>query len=204
MKLYNSVGPNPRVVRMFIAEKGLDIPKVEVDLMRGENREEAHLRRNPHGQMPTLELDDGQFVSEILAICEYLEETHPEPPLIGTTPDERARTRMWTRRIDLNISEPLAMGFRFSEGLKLFQDRVFTAPDAAAGLKAMVQDRLAWLDAQMADGRPFVCGGRLTLADILLFCFLDFGNQVKQPLNPEFKNLTDWFARMKARPSAAA
>ncbi len=74
MKLYNSIGPNPHVVRMFIAEKGIDIPKVEVDLMKGENRGDAHLKRNPHGQMPSLELDNGQFVSEILPICEYLEE----------------------------------------------------------------------------------------------------------------------------------
>jgi glutathione S-transferase len=204
MRLYNSVGPNPRVVRMFIAEKGIDIPVTEIDLMKGENREDAHIRRNPHGQMPCLELDDGQYISEILAICEYLEERFPNPPLIGTTPEERAETRMWTRRIDLNISEMMAMGFRFSQGLNLFKDRVFTAPEAAEGLKGQAQDRLKWLDGQMADGRQFVCGDRFTLADILLFGFQDFGNQIGQPLNPEFQNLAAWFARVKARASAAA
>lgn len=204
MRLYNSIGPNPRVVRMFMAEKGIDIPKVEVDLMKGENRGGEHLKRNPHGQMPTLELDDGSFLAEILPICEYLEEKHPSPPLIGSTPEERARTRMWTRRVDLNICEPMANGFRFSEGLPLFKDRIYTAPEAASSLKAMAQNRLKWLDGQMSDGRPFVAGNKISLADVLLYCFVDFGGQVGQPLNPEFQNLTAWFTRMKTRPSTAA
>lgn len=204
MKLYDSVGPNPRVVRMFLAEKGLSIPVEKVDLMKGENREAAHLQRNPHGQMPCLELDNGHFVSEIVAICEYLEERQPSPPLIGATPEERGETRMWTRRIDINITEPMATGFRYSEGLPLFKSRIFTAPEAAAGLKGQAQDRLKWLDGQMADGREFVCGARFTLADILLFCFLEFGAQVGQPLDPEFHNLGAWFARVKGRPSTAA
>lgn len=204
MKLYNSVGPNPRVVRMFIAEKGITIPSQDVDLMKGENRQEDHLKRNPHGQMPTLELDNGQFVSEILPICEYLEEKYPTPALIGSTPEEKAEARMWTRRVDLNICEPMAVGFRFSQGLPLFKDRIYTAPDAADGLKGMAQNRLQWLDGQLADGRKFICGERFTLADIHLFAFLEFGNQVGQPLNPDFKNLQAWFARVKARPSTAA
>ncbi|HSZ12287.1 MAG TPA: glutathione S-transferase family protein, partial [Rhizomicrobium sp.] len=189
MKFYNSIGPNPRVVRMFMAEKGLSIPTEEVNLLAGENRQDAHLKRNAHGQMPTLELDNGHFVSEILAICEYLEETHPAPALIGTTPEERAETRMWTRRIDLNICEPMANGFRFSNGLPLFQNRIVTVPEAADGLKRMAQDRLAWLNGQMA-GREFICGARFTLADILLFAFADFGITVGQPINPEHTNLT--------------
>ena len=204
MRLYNSIGPNPRVVRMFMAEKGIDIPKVEVDLMTGENRGTEHLKRNPHGQMPTLELDDGSFLAEILPICEYLEEKHPSPALIGSTPEERANTRMWTRRVDLNICEPMANGFRFSEGLPLFKDRIYTAPEAANSLKAMAQNRLKWLDGQMGDGRTFVAGDKVSLADVLLYCFVDFGGQVGQPLNPEFQNLIAWFARMKARPSTAA
>ena len=203
MKLYNSVGPNPHVVRMFIAEKGIDIPKVEVDLMKGENRQEAHLKRNPHGQMPSLELDNGQHVAEILPICEYLEDKHPKPALIGANAEEKAETRMWMRRIDLNICEPMANGFRFSQGLPLFQSRIVTVPEAADGLKKIAQDRLKWLDGQMA-GKEFVCGSRFTLADILLYCFVAFGNQVGQPLNPEFKNLNAWFGKVKDRPSAKA
>ena len=203
MKFYNSIGPNPRVVRMFMAEKGLEIPSQEVDLMAGDNRKPDHLARNPHGQMPALELDDGSFISEILAICEYLEDTNPSPALIGISPMERAQARMWTRRVDLNIVEPLTNGFRFSQGLRLFKDRIVTVPEAADGLKKIAQDRLKWLDGQMA-GNDFLCGTRFTLADILLFCFLDFGASVGQPLNPENKNVTAWFERVKARPSAGA
>jgi glutathione S-transferase len=203
MKFFNSLGPNPKVVRMFMAEKGISIPLHEVDIMAGENRQDAHLKRNPHGQMPALELDNGAFLSEVTAICEYLEDKNPKPALIGTTPEEKAETRMWTRRIDLNICEPLANGFRFSQGLPLFQSRIVTVPEAADGLKRIAQDRIKWLDGQMA-GKDYVVGKRLTLADILLFCFLDFGNQVGQPINPEFKNITAWFNRMRERESAKA
>jgi glutathione S-transferase len=203
MKFYNSMGPNPHVVRMFMAEKGLKIDTQDVDLMAGDNRKEPHLARNPHGQMPTLELDDGSYVSEILAICEYLEDTNPTPPLIGSNAKEKAEARMWTRRIDLNICEPMANGFRFSQGLRLFQNRIVTVPEAADGLKKIAQDRLAWLDGQLA-GKEFICGKRFTVADILLFCFLDFGNAVGQPINPENKNLAAWFAPVKERPSAKA
>src|ERR1700691_266378 len=203
MKLYNSIGPNPRVVRIFMAEKGLNIPKVEIDLMKGENRKEPYLSKNVHGQMPALELDDGSTISEITAICEYLEDTHPKPALIGSTPAEKAEARMWTRRIDLNICEPIAVGFRSSQGLQLFKDRIVTIPEAADGLKKVARDRLKWLDGQMA-GREFVCGKRFTLADILLFVFLEFGGQVGQPLEAENKTLAAWMAKVKARPSMAA
>ena len=203
MKFYNSVGPNPHVVRMFMAEKGIKIPSEDVNLMAGENRQDEHLRRNPHGQMPTLELDNGSFVSEITAICEYLEDKNPKPALIGATPEEKADTRLWTRRVDLNIVEPLTNGFRFSQGLPLFQSRIVTVPEAAEGLKKIAQDRIKWLDGQLA-GKKFVNGKNLTLADSLLFCFLDFGGQVGQPLNPEFKNVAAWFDGIKDRPSTKA
>jgi glutathione S-transferase len=204
MKFYNSRGPNPRMVRMFMAEKGIDIPKVEVDLLAGDNRKEPYLKLNPAGQMPALELDDGTVIAEITAICEYLDEIKKDTPsLIGDTPAERAATRMWVRRLDLNIIEPAANGFRFSEGLKLFQNRIRCIPEAAEGLKATARDKLTWLDGLM-DGKPFVGGSKLSMADILLFAFVDFMGSVKQPLDPANKNLTAWFERMKARPSAAA
>jgi len=203
MKLYQSIGPNPRAVNMFLAEKGLDVPRERVDLMGGENRREPYLSKNPAGQTPALELDDGAVISEITTICDYLEEVHPEPALIGKTPEERAEARMWTRRVDLNLCEPMANGFRFSQGLALFQPRMLCLPEAADGLKAIAQDRLTWLDGLIA-GKTFIAGERLTLADILLFCFLDFGAGVGQPLNPENKTITAWYERMKARPSATA
>ncbi|MBL6614935.1 MAG: glutathione S-transferase [Reyranella sp.] len=205
MKFYNSIGPNPRMVRMFMAEKGFDVPKVEVDLRGGENRRAPYNTEvNPAGQCPALELDDGTVLAEITAICEYIDEKKKDTPsLIGDTPEERAKTRMWTRRIDLNIVEPGANGFRFSQGLKLFENRIRVIPEAADGLKATAQDKLKWLDALMG-AQPFIAGDKLTMADILLFAFVDFMGQVGQPLSPDCKNLTAWYGRMKARPSAAA
>jgi len=203
MKLYNSIGPNPRVVRMFMAEKGIDLPMDDVDIVAGVNRQSDYLQLNPSGQCPALELDDGSILAEITAICEYLEDRYPEPPLVGDTAEEKAETRMWTRRIDLNICEPMGNGFRYSTGLKMFQDRVRCMPQAADDLKAATQDKLQWLDQQMA-GKSFVVGERLTLADILLFGFLDFFAGVDQPIDQSLANITAWHARMQARPSATA
>ena len=203
MKLYDSMGPNPRVVRMFMAEKGIELPKQPVDLRGGENRQPEHLKRNPIGQLPTLELDDGSYLSEITAICEYLEEKNPNPAMIGSTPEQRAECRMWTRRVDLNICEPLLNGFRFGEGLKFFQKRNPCAPEASPGLKMIAANRLQWLDGQMAD-KDYLCGKRFTLADILLYCWLDFGAQVGQPLDPADTKIAGWFGRVGERPSAKA
>ncbi|MDP4766014.1 MAG: glutathione S-transferase family protein [Pseudomonadales bacterium] len=203
MKLINSVGPNPKVVRMFVAERGINVETVDIDLMAGENRQPDYLTKNPSGTTPALQLDDGSFIAEITAICEYLDDKHGNTDLIGTTPEARAETRMWSRRIDLQILENLANGFRYSEGLQLFQSRLHCIPQAADDLKALTQERLTWLDGQM-DGKQFVCGDRFTLADILLFCFLEFGEQVGQPINTANKNISAWYAKVKQRPSAAA
>lgn len=203
MKLYNSVGPNPAVVNMFIAEKGLDIPKVQVDLLGGENRQPGYDKVNPTQTMPALQLDDGSVLSEITVLCEYLEELHPSPPLIGVDARERAETRMWARRIDLGICENMANGFRFGEGLGLFKDRLRCIPHASADLKTTAQERLTWLDGQIA-GRTWIVGDRFTLADIMLYCFLAFGAGVGQPMNADNTNIAAWFERVKARPSATA
>jgi len=204
MKLHDSIGPNPHVVRMFAAEKGLDLARETVDLRGGENRQAAYVAKNAAGTTPCLELADGRFLSEVTVIAEYLEELHPAPPLIGTTPDERAETRMWVRRIDLGIVEPMTNGFRAAEGRPLFAPRMMLHDVAGAKtLKAMAADRLRWLDGQLA-GRTWVCGDRFTLADILLYAFAAFGATVGQPLPADAPWLAAWFDRVKARPSAAA
>ncbi|MBV8398096.1 MAG: glutathione S-transferase family protein, partial [Acetobacteraceae bacterium] len=165
MRFYNSVGPNPRVVRMFMAERGIEIPRVEIDLRGGENRREPYLSKSPLGQMPALELDGGTVLTEITAICEYLDEITPGPSLLGQTPEQRAETRMWVRRTDLNIVEPMAQGYRYSNGLKLFQDRIHTIPQAADDLKQIARKHLAWLDGQM-QGKQYLCGERFSFADV--------------------------------------
>ena len=205
MKLYNSGGPNPRMVRMFMAEKGFDIPKVDVDLRGGENRREPYLKVNPSGQTPALELEDGTVLAEITAICEYVDERKKDTPsLIGDSPEERARTRMWTRRIDLNICEHMGNGFRFGEGLKFFEKRIPCAPEASPGLKMIAANRLQWLNGQIADGRDYLCGKRFTLADILLYGWLDFAATVGQPLDTANANIVAWMARVAERPSVKA
>jgi len=205
MKLYNSIGPNPHVVRMFAAEKGVKLDLVQVDLVAGENRKPPYNETiNTSGTLPALELDDGRKICEITAICEYLEETQDGPALIGATPEERAETRMWTRRIDLGIVEPMTNGFRATEGRRLFESRMrLLDAEGAATLKAIAREKLLWLDGQMGSNR-FVCGDRFTLADILLFCFLAFGAQVGQPIPDEAGWVKAWFEPVKGRPSAAA
>ena len=203
MKLFNSVGPNPKVVRMYMAERGIEVDLQEVDLMAGENRQSDYVKINPGGQLPALELDNGDIIAEITCICEYLDDRDGGSSLIGTTPEERAETRMWVRRIDLGILEPLANGFRFAEGAPMFKDRMTLIPHAAADLKALAQEKITWLDGLM-DGKEFICGDRFTLADILLFVFIEFGTQVGQPLNDANKNIASLYERVGARPSAKA
>lgn len=203
MKLYTSMGPNPQVARVFLKEKGLDIEMVDVDIVKGLNRQDDYLTKNPAGQVPCLETDDGQFVSEITAICEYIEERHPTPPLIGATPEERAECRMWTRRVDLNICENLGDGFRFGKGLKFFDGRVPVIPEAAEGLQRVAQERITWLDGLM-EGKDFICGDRFTMADIVLHCMMTFFAGMGQAINEDNKNIVAWMKRVGDRPSMDA
>ena len=203
MKLFNSMGPNPHVVRMFIAEMGIDIETIEIDLMGGENRQSSYLKKNPSGQLPALQLDDGSFLAEITVICEYLDEMNGHTDLIGTNPQERAETKMWTRRIDLQILEPLTNGFRYAEGYDLFKDRLHLIPDAANDLKAIAQERLTWLDKQL-EGKEFICGDRFSLADIMFYCFLHFGSTVGQSINQDNTNIVSLYEKIGMRESSSA
>ena len=204
MKFHNSMGPNPKLVRMFAAEKGYSFSEtIEVDLGGGENRRDEYLEKNPAGQVPCVELPGGQVISETIAICELIEEEKPEPALIGSTPAERAEARMWLRRAEWKVIQPMADGFRFAEGLPIFKDRIRTLPDAAAGLKEIARDGLMWLDGQIA-GRDTIVPGRFTIADVALFSFLEFGGMVGQPIDPALKNVQAWFEKMQARPGAQA
>lgn len=203
MKLYNSVGPNPQVVRTFLAERGISLDMEDVDIMAGDNRKPEFLKVNPAGQLPALALDDGSILTEITVICEYLDETQPGDSLMGNTPEARAKIRSWTRWADLNVCEPLANGFRFSEGLPLFESRMRCIPEASNGLKACAQDKLTWLDGQLGD-RAFLAGDAFSLADILLSSFLRFGEQVGQPINRDLKTLSAWYDRCTSRDSASA
>ena len=203
VKLFDSIGPNPHVVRMVLAEKSIELPKHRLNIVDRENRKPPYITVNPMGQVPALELDTGQVLTEITAIAEYIDELHPNPPLIGSTAFERAETRMWVRRLDLNIIEPMLGGYRYGEGLDFFKDRVVLIPEASAGLKSIARHWLGWLNQTMA-GRPYVVGDRFTLADIMLYCFTRFGGKVGQPFDPAWSTLQEWFLRIGQRASAKA
>ncbi|MGH7001106.1 MAG: glutathione S-transferase family protein [Stellaceae bacterium] len=203
MQMYDSFGPNPRANRMVLLEKGLTFPMKVVDLMQAENRQPPYTDRNPGGQLPGLELDNGKCIGETVAIWEYLEEKHPTPPLIGATAEDRAETRQWQRRIEQNITENVYNGFRFAEGYELFKNRVPCEPEAAPGLKRITQARLKWLDGLIA-GRDFIVPNRFTIADVILYCALDFAAGVGQTIDPSLSNVNAWFKRIDARPSAKA
>jgi len=203
MQLYDSFGPNPRAMRMYLAEKAITLPATELDLLAGDNRKSPYTDRNPGGQLPALELDNGTCIGETVAIWEYLEEKHPTPALIGANAEARAEARQWQRRVEQNITENLYNGFRFAEGIDLFKNRVPCEPDAAPGLKRIAQARLKWLDGLIA-GRDFIVPNRFTISDIILYCALDFGVSVGQKIDPSDANVIAWFKRIEARPSAAS
>lgn len=203
MKFYDSIGPNPRVVRMFMLEKGIEIPAQTVDLRGGENRADAYLQKNPFGQMPALELDDGSVLTEVIPICEYLQEKFPGGDLFGTTSEQRAKIRMWTRRVDLYIVEPMLNGYRFAEGLKFFEPRMRVIPHAADDLKALAREKFMLVEGQMG-GHAYLAGADYSFADLFLYCMVDFAANVGQPLAEDWAWWQQWFAKVDARESARA
>jgi glutathione S-transferase len=203
MKLYSSVGPNPRVVKMFMAERGITLPEQEVDIMGGENLGDDYKKLNTSAQSPCLVLDDGTAIAEITVICSYLDEITDGTSLLGSTPEERAETRMWNRRFDARILEPMSLAFRSAEALELFKNRCHVIPHAADDLKETVQEAWWWLEPQLA-GKTYICGDRFSLADIQLFVFADFGAMIGQGIPADLPNLNAWFKRVSERPSAAA
>lgn len=202
MKLYDlKAGMNPRRVRIFLAEKGVTIPRVEVDMTKGENATPEYLAINPMGAMPVLELADGTRIAESVAICRYIEELHPDPPLFGTTPLERAEVEMWNRRMEFEIMRPL-------------QDSFIHLSDFWAGRRPQVPEygrvarehglrRMAWLDGELA-ARPFIAGGAYTIADITAQCALLMARFTGTPIPQEHANLHRWWAAVSARPTARA
>ncbi len=201
MKLFSGIGPNPKLVRMFLAEKGEAIEIQEVDLMAGENRQPDFVKLNPAGELPALELDDGRIIAETIPICEYLEEIFPEPSLFGSTSEERAVNRMWARRIDMKIILPMTNGFRYSEGLGLFESRMHCIPAAADDLKYQATLGLQWLEEQMSDNQ-YISGDNIGIADIALYAFLEFGKLVGQGFDSDsLPKLNSWYERIAARPS---
>lgn len=191
--------PNPRRVRVFMAEKGIELPHVNIDLMQGEHRSAEFLKLNPLGQLPVLELDDGTYLTESVAICRYLEELHPEPPLFGGNAISRARIEMWNRRVEIEVFGTI--GSIALHTSPMFKDRISQFPAFADKQREFVPVKWAWLDREMADGRPFVAGSKLSVADITASVASWLGEFLEAPIPEQLANVRAWDSRMRARPS---
>ncbi len=202
MKIYESqTAPNPRRVRIFLAEKGIAVPYEQVDIVKADNRAPAFRRKNPLGTLPVLELDDGTCIAESVAICRYFEETHPEPRLMGTDARDRALVEMRQRRMELELFKPVTQVFR--NGHPFFAGRIPQVAEYGEVCRKAAEARLAWLDTVLAE-REFIAGDRYTIADITALCGIDFGRVSKIRIQPEQVNLARWHAAVSARPSAKA
>lgn len=204
MKLYGAPmpAPNPRRVRIFLAEKGVDLPETPVDLMRREHKSAEHRARNSLGQVPTLELDDGQTISETVSICRYLEALYPEPSLFGRSPLERALVDMWIRRVEFVLMGPVSAYWRHYHprtAALLTQFKDFGQSNAAIYTQAQ-----AWLDGELAKGGPFIAGEAYSMADICALSVVDFAAWIGLPLDRDKAALAAWHETVSARASAAA
>jgi glutathione S-transferase len=204
MKLYNAPmpAPNPRRVRIFLAEKGQTIPMAEVAIMKREHKSPEHLARNSLGQVPTLELDDGTTISETVAICRYLETVYPKPPLFGRNGLEQALVEMWTRRIEFTVMTPVGMFWRhahpFTAAVVVPQYKEFGESNREHYNRA-----LGWLDREL-EGKHFLLGEEYTMADICLLSTVDFASWIGLTLPDGLENVRSWHKRVSERPSAAA
>ena len=202
MKLYDSaMAPNPRRVRIFLAEKGIEVPAEQVDIGKAENRQEPFLAKNPMGGLPVLELDDGTHVAESIAICRYFEALQPDPPLFGVDAKDIAVVEMWNRRMEIEVFNMITGCFRNTHDF--FKGRIPQVPEYGEVCRGAAEKRLAWLDGVLAD-REFIAGERLTVADITALCGIDFGRITGIGVKPEQKNLARWHAAVSSRPSAKA
>ncbi len=206
MKLYMfPIAPNPTRVRLYLAEKralggSIDLPEVAVSLVEGEQKRPEHLRRNPLGKLPVLELADGSFLTESLAIVEYLEELYPDPPMIGVDPIERARVRERERIAEIAVVHPIARQVHATNSPLGLAPNPAIAADSHEALARSLPVVNAWF----ADGRPFVAGDRPTIADCTLAAGLQFARFGKVEIDPDMNHLLRWDRDYREREPARA
>jgi len=202
MKIYDThTAPTPRRVRIFLAEKGIDMEYVQVDLQKGENISPDMRLKNPIGKVPILELDDGTCISESVAICRYFEALHPEPSLMGTTALEQAQIEMWQRQVEFALFMQVGMCFQHTTGY--FKDRMTPVPEygEVAGINA--SKYLNVLEKRLKDNE-FIANNSFSIADITALCAIDFAKVVKIKIKDDQVNLQRWYNAVSARPSASA
>lgn len=201
MRIYDFYfAPNPRKLRVYLAEKGLSVPIEQVDITKGEQRKPEFLAKNPMGSLPVLELDDGSILTESLAIIEYFEELHPEPPMIGTEPLERARVRELERLVEMSIFNRIARIFFNTSPVFTGSQQI---PEAAEQALAGLPNALRIMDERVG-GSTFVAGERPTIADCTLFAAFEHAKLAKVELDPSSKNLMRWYENFQTRPSSKA
>jgi glutathione S-transferase len=203
MKLYNhALAPNPRRVRIFAAEKGIELRLADVDVLAGQSRTPEFLAKNSSGGVPVLELDDGSYLSESVAICRYLEGLHPEPNLLGRDLREQAEIERWNRRMELELFA--AIGRTVQNTSSIFQGLFKQFPEYGEAQRALVYQRLERMDREL-NGHKFVAGDRFTIADITALVAIDIGDRLAEiKIAPELAHLTDWHETVSNRPSAGA
>lgn len=200
MKLYHhEIAPNAWRVRVFLAEKGIDMPRVEVDLFNGAQKQPDFLEKNSLGEVPVLELDDGRIITESIAICRYLEALNPVPRLFGSDPVDQATVEMWQRRMELHLVGTVADIALHT--FDFFAAKVEQMPDYAASQRRALARKWAWLDGELADGRPFLAGDRFTVADITGMMALKAGDHVEAPVADSLAHVKRWEKAVRARPS---
>ncbi|WP_166257240.1 glutathione S-transferase family protein [Marinobacter salicampi] len=202
MKIYETkTAPNPRRVRMFMAEKGLldKAEFVQIDLQKGENLTPEYAAMNPMKKVPVMELEDGTCIAETMAICRYFEESYPETPLLGSSPLEKAQVEQWLRWIEFYFFMPTGMCFQHTSGY--FKDRMNPIKEWGEECRTTVEKFFHFLDKQLAD-REYICGDQFTAADINAFTTVDFNKVNNIRIKPEQANLQAWYDRIKGRPSA--
>ena len=203
MKLYDlPASPTARRVRIFSAEKDLQIPMVPIDMTSGENRKSEYLAKNSLGRMPLLELDDGTCIAESIAICRYLESEFPSPPLFGSSGLEQAIIEMWQRRMEFLLLNPMINIFRHTH--EMWKDRMTQIPQIAEIESEDVKEKMIWLDAELK-GKQYIAGGDYSVADITAQCAFVMGKAaVGIRIPQELSNLDAWWSRVTTRKSARA
>ena len=204
MLFYDAVNPapNPRRVRIFLAEKGLKVPTEILSITAGEHKQEVYLAVNPLGQVPALKLDDGEVITESQSICRFFEALNPDPPMFGKGPKGIAEVDMWTRRVELRLVSPLSMVWQHTHP---YTARVVVPQykDFGESNRAKVIDAMRFIDGALAD-RPWLAGKDFSIADITLLCSVDFAAFIGMPIPDDMVHLKAWHERASARPSAQA
>ena len=202
MKIYETkTAPNPRRVRMFLAEKGIDVDYVQVDIQKGENLSPQMRAKNPLGKIPILELDDGTCIAETDAICTYFEAIQPEPPLMGTTPIEKATISMWQRQVEFAFMMQVGMCFQHTTGY--FKDRMTPVPEFGKEAGINAAKYLNILERRLGE-KEFIAGNTFSIADITALCAMDFARVVKIRMTDEHVSLARWYEAVSNRASAKA